>query len=110
MHVRVKRSVWLTVHSEVICGNDELKAVLDRDLHIRNVLAVTVFVPVMEVLNDLFKDNATSEEMVSNWDLASRDRSNEQADLGSCKAIRSSVVDNQAGHATLLEKEKAGLS
>lgn len=76
-------SVWLTVHSEVIRGNDELKAVLNGNLHIRNVLAVTVLVPVVEVLDHLFKNNATREEMVSSWNLADLDIVNEQADLGS---------------------------
>ena len=78
----VRRSVWLTVHSEVIRGNDELEAVLNGDLHIGNILAVLVLVPVMEVLNDLFKDNATK-EMVSTrcwrcWNVLG-----EQADAGS---------------------------
>lgn len=55
-------SVWLTVHSEVIRGNDELKAVLNGDFHIRNILAVLVFVPIMEVLDDLFENDTTRKE------------------------------------------------
>ena len=61
--------MWLTVHSEIIRGNDELKAVLNGDLHVRNVLAVTVFVPVVEVLDDLFKNDTTREATVSTMAL-----------------------------------------
>lgn len=79
MYACVNRSVWLTVYSEVIRGNDELKAVLNGDLHVGNVLAVTVLVPVMEVLDHLFEDDATKETVST--EVLRRSNVLEQADV-----------------------------
>ena len=53
--------VLLTVKTQEIGGDKQLETELRGNVHIWNVLLVSVLVPVVEVLNDLFHDLTTGD-------------------------------------------------
>lgn len=53
-----RREEDLTIQAQEIRRNEQLKAQLNGDIHVRHRRAVPVAVPVVEVLDDLFHDVA----------------------------------------------------
>lgn len=47
----------LLVQAQVVCRRQQLEANLDGNLHVRNVFAVAVSVPVVEVFDHLVEDH-----------------------------------------------------
>lgn len=47
----------ILVQAQVIRCGQQLKAKLDRNIHVRNVFAVAVAVPVVEVFDNFIKDH-----------------------------------------------------
>jgi len=60
-------NAWLgciLVQAQVICRGQQFEAELDRDLHVGNILAVTVAVPVVEVFDNLIKDHGAVDRII----------------------------------------------
>lgn len=53
--------VLLTVKTQEIGGHKQFEAELRRNIHVRGVFLVSVLVPVVEVLDDLFHDLTTGD-------------------------------------------------
>lgn len=49
----------LLVQTQIVGRGQEFEAKLDGNVHVRNVLAVAVLVPVMHVLDNFVKDHTT---------------------------------------------------
>lgn len=51
---------YLLVKTEKVRSSEELEAELDGNVHIWDILAVAVLVPVVEILNHLVKNHGTT--------------------------------------------------